>query len=109
MQQVVKRDSGGVDDSIDSSPEQQGYQTKSFVVTRRTKLPDTVSSVLQFKLSVELSGFSAETLGIINAAHHFKEIICCFDQLLSILLMRATYFLHNIYVTTVKTPFSQLT
>lgn len=71
-----------MDDSIDSRPEQQRYQTKSFVVTRRTELPDTASSVLRFKLSVEPSGFSAETLGIINAADHLKEVICCFDHIL---------------------------
>lgn len=35
----------------------------------------TVSSVLQFKLSVEPYGFSTEPLGIINAANHLKEVI----------------------------------
>lgn len=71
-----------MDDSIDSSPEQQGYQTESFVVTRWTELPDTVSSVLHFQLLVESSGFSMETLGIIKAADHLKGLIWCFDHIL---------------------------
>lgn len=34
-----------MDDNIDSSPEQQGYQTNRFVIITRLELPDIVSSV----------------------------------------------------------------
>lgn len=80
--QVVKRTVEERVTVADSRPERRRYQAKSFVVTRRPELPDTVSSELRFKLSVEPCGFSVEARWIINTAHRLKAVIWCFDHIL---------------------------